>query len=43
MNLVSIQIKKTIKIATDIKYVLGSSEIIIYGKTNKGKTWEYRS
>ena len=39
----SIEIKKTNKIATDIKYVLGSSELLIYGKTNKGKTWEYRS
>lgn len=29
---------KTNKIATDIKYVLGSSEPIIYGKPNEGKT-----
>jgi hypothetical protein len=35
---VSIEIKKANKNATDIKYVLGSNEIIIHGKTNKGKT-----
>ena len=43
MNLVSIQIKKTIKIATDIKYVLGSRKLVLDGKTNQGKTWEKRS
>lgn len=39
----SIEINKTNKIATDIKYVLGSRELVINGKTNKGKTREQRS
>ena len=39
----SIEIKKANKNATDIEYVLGNSEPIIYGKSNKGKNWENRS
>ena len=35
--------KKTGMIVTDIKYVLGSRELILDVKTNQGKTWEKRS